>query len=116
MTTQDFICYSVLGIPCQFIDELCEEYDVDFSDDDVKDCLNCCCGSLFNQDNFRNVGNMLIQQIFQEIINKYNDVLDEDKFDWYIDGRDSKLSYDGETIYSRQDIERLSDKAMEVAA
>lgn len=114
MKTSDFICYVVLGIQAEFIDELCDEFDVDFSDDDVKELLNMCAGGLNQEDHFYAVGNEMIRNIYGEIIDKYNDVLDEEKFDYYLDGRCSELLYDGKKIYSRQDLEQLVEE-MEMA-
>ena len=114
MKTSDFICYVVLGIQAEFIDELCDEFDVDFSDDDVKELLNICAGGLNQDDHFNAVGNLMIRNIYRDIIDKYNDVLDEEKFDYYLDGSCSHLYYDGKTIYRRQDLEQLVEE-MEMA-
>lgn len=113
MNTNDFVSCVVLRIPCEFIDELCDEWSLDFGDDDIKDLLNCCSGDCFHESHYGSVGNMLVRRLFQDIIEKYNDVLDEDKFDFYIDGSDSKLIYDGETIYRKKELDAIYDKVEE---
>lgn len=110
MTTKDFICYVVLGVPSDFIDELCDEFDVDFSEDDIKEILNMCAGGLDQEEHYHHVGDEIILTIYGNIIDSCKDVLDENKFGFYIDGRDSYLSYDGKIIYSKQDIERLMEQ------
>lgn len=110
MTTKDFICYVVLGIQPDFIDNLCDEFDVDFSDDDIKEILDMCSGGFQKEDHYNRVGNEIIRHIYGQIIDSYNDVLDENKFDYELDGRCSRLYYDGETIYSKQDIEKLVEQ------
>lgn len=56
---------------------------------------------------------MLVGRLFQDIIDKYNDVLDEEKFDYYIDGNDSNLIYDGETIHSKKELDAIYDRVEE---
>ena len=104
MNTNDFICNAVLHIPGDYIDELCEEFDLDFSDDDVKDVIEMCGGNL------ECVGNELIRELFGKIIRKYKDELDEEKFDCYVNCHDSHLYYDGERICSKKDIEEIIEK------
>lgn len=113
MTTSDFITYAVLHVPSEFIDDLCDEYDVDFSDDDIIDMLNCCAGDVFHKSNFRNVGGMLIKHVFMEIIEKYSDVLDEDKFDYHIDGADSCIYYNEEIIENKSQLDFIYNEELE---
>jgi hypothetical protein len=40
-------------------------------------------------------------------------VLDEDKFDFDIDGRDSAIIYDGVRIENKQQLDEIYDKVME---
>jgi len=110
MKTKDFICYVVLGIQPDFIDNLCDEFDVDFSYDDIKEILDMCSGGFQKEDHYNSVGNEIIRHIYGQIIAYHNDVLDENKFDYILDGRCSRLYYDGETIYSKQDIENLEEQ------
>lgn len=104
MNTNDFIAKCVLGIPCEKIDALCEEFDLDFSDDDVAEILDCC------SENYSYVGNMLIEHLFKQIIDKHNDVLDEEKFNYYINCDDTHLYYDGERICSQKDLDEIMEK------
>ena len=110
MTTKDFICYVVLGIQPDFIDNLCDEFDVDFSVDDINEIIHMLTGGINEEDHYRYVGNEIIRFIYGQIIDSYNDVLDDNKFDYELDGRCSRLYYDGETIYSKQDIEKLVEQ------
>lgn len=113
MSTADFIAKCVCRIPCNFVDELCDEYNLDFGDDDIEELLDLASGSYTNKNNYQYVGNMLVRKLFQDIIEQYNDVLDEEKFDWYIDGSDSNLIYDGEVIYNKEQLDAIYDKALE---
>ena len=113
MNTNDFVSCAVLRIPCEFVDKLCDEYDLDFGGDDIEDLLNCCSGDCFHESHYESVGNMLLRKLFQDIIDKYNDVLDEEKFDCYIDGNDSHLIYDGETIHSKKELDAIYDKVLD---
>lgn len=113
MNTNDFVSCVVLRIPCEFIDKLCDEYDLDFGDEDIEELLNCCSGDCFHESHYNSVGNMLVRRLFQDIIDKYNDVLDEEKFDYYIDGNDSNLIYDGETIHSKKELDAIYDRVEE---
>lgn len=105
MNTNDFICNAVLNIPGDYIDELCDEFNLDFDDEDVKNIFYMC-----GKDYLENFGNELIRELYGQIINKYNDELDEEKFDYYLNCHDSHLYYDGERICSKEDIENIIER------
>ena len=113
MNTKDFIACVVLHIPCKFIDELCDEYYLGFGDNDIDDILNRCSGDSSHESNYESVGNMLVRKLFQDIIEDYNDVLDDDKFDCYINGDNSYLIYDGKSIHSKKELDAIYEKAEE---
>lgn len=112
MTTEDFMA-ACLMVPTQLIDDLCDEYNVDFGEEDVFEMLNNCAGDCFHKHSFRNFGSMLIRHVLFEIAEQYTDVLDEDKFDFDIDGRDSAIIYDGVRIENKQQLDEIYDKVME---
>ena len=97
MTTEDFIA-SCLMVPTQLIDDLCDEYDVDFSEEDVFEMLNCCAGMM-------GCSAEIQMQSFRPS--------NEDKFDFDIDGRDSAIIYDDVRIESKQQLDEIYNKAME---
>lgn len=112
MSTEDFIA-ACLMVPTKLIDDLCDEYDVDFGEEDVFEMLNCCSGRCFQKNKFRNFGRMLIRHVLWEIVDLYTDILDEDKFELDIDGRDSAIIYDGVRIENKQQLDEIYNKAME---
>ena len=108
MSTEDFIA-ACLMVPTRLIDDLCDEYNVDFSESDVFDMLNNCAGDCFHKSNYSGFGGMLVRHVMREIIDKYTDVLDEDKFDCDIDG----ILYDGVLIENKQQLDEIYNRAME---
>ena len=100
-------------VPTKFIDDLCDEYGVDFGDEEIYEFLNCCAGDCFHEHNYRNFGSLLVKHVLFEIVEQYTDVLDEEKFDFDIDGIDSAIIYDEVRIESKQQLDEIYNKAME---
>ena len=102
-------------VPTQFIDDLCDEYDVDFSEEDVFEMLNCCAERCSQKYKFRSFGPMLIGHVLWKIVDLYIDVLDVDKFKLDIDSWDSAIIYDDVRIESKQQLDDIYNKALKCA-
>ena len=113
MTTEDFIA-SCLMVPTKEIDRLCDEYDVDFSDEDVYEMLNNCAGDCFHEHNFNRFGAMLVRHIAFEIAAKYTDVLEEGKFDIGYDGCEVVITYDDVLIENKAQLDEIYNKQLEL--
>lgn len=82
-------------------DKYCDAFGIDFSDDDVYEAISCCSRNL------RNVGSFLYHDLFERIIEEYEDQLDREVFDYEINGYCSRLYYNGVPIFSPQDLEEF---------
>ena len=112
MSTEDFIA-SCLMVPTKEIDRLCDEYDVDFSDEDVYEMLNNCAGDVFHEHHFNRFGAMLVRHIAFEIAAKYTDVLEEDKFGIDFDGCEVVITYDDVLIESKEQLDEIYNMHLE---
>lgn len=88
-------------------DKYCDAFDIDFSDDDVYEAIRCCRDP-------RNVGSFLYHDLFERIIDKYDDQLDWEMFDYDINGAWSRLYYNGVGVYSPHDLEEIIAEQQEL--
>lgn len=104
-TCKNFVC-NCLGLyagTCNFIDKLCDEFDVDFDDNDLSEILSY-------GDKLRNVGNMIIGRLFERIIddvcNEYNCENDEirELFDYDCNDFCSTLYFNGEAYDKKEEL------------
>lgn len=114
MKTKDFICIC-LGLydsTCKKIDDICDDFDVDFSTDEFKEWI-----SWRGQNPDIQLGNLIILDLYRKVIKDamedYGEWLDEDKFDVEVNDMCSHLFYDRETIYNSEDIERIVERIQE---
>lgn len=112
MSTEDFIA-SCLMVPTKEIDRLCDEYDVDFSDEDVYEMLNNCAGDVFHEHHFNRFGQLLVNHIAFEIAAKYTDVLDENKLEIDFDGCEVVITYDDVLIESKKQLDEIYNMHLE---
>lgn len=111
MDTNDFLC-CCLGIQGSVIDELCDEFDVDISDDDVYDALNV--QGHIESSNAWNIGRELLTIVYRKIMDKYEE-LDRDEFDWDVSSPgDPDFYYKGEKIYNKEQLDDLVEMLEEV--
>lgn len=101
MTTKDMVAYYVLGIT-DYIDRICDDFSAaDFTTEDIEELISLCAPN-----NLKNVGNMLLKSLFNNIIEdaceRYG--LDEAKFDYYVDGMCSSLIYNGNNIHTEKEL------------
>ena len=114
MKTKDFICIC-LGLydsTCKKIDDICDDFDVDFSTDEFNEWI-----SWRGQNPDIQLGNLIISDLYRKVIKDamedYGEWLDEDKFDVDVNDMCSHLFYDRETIYNSEDIERIVERIQE---
>ena len=114
MKTKDFICIC-LGLydsTCKKIDDICDDFDVDFSTDEFNEWI-----SWRGQNPDIQLGNLIISDLYRKVIKDamedYGEWLDEDKFDVEVNDMCSHLFYDRETIYNSEDIERIVERIQE---
>ena len=114
MKTKDFICIC-LGLydsTCKKIDDICDDFDVDFSTDEFNEWI-----SWRGQNPDIQLGNLIISDLYRKVIKDamedYGEWLDEDKFDVEVNDMCSHLFYDRETILNSEDIERIVERIQE---
>ena len=103
-TCKNFVC-NCLGLyagTCNFIDKLCEEFDVDFDNNDLSEILSY--GGKLSY-----VGNMLIGRLFDRIIDDAcNEYCCDDEvrelFDYDCNDFCSTLSFNGEIYDKKADL------------
>lgn len=103
METKDFLCIC-LGV-CSFkVDEITDKFDVDIRDYDVYELLSSGI-------DYSSFGNALISNLYMQVIDRAVEELglDEDKFSYYANGMCSDIVYDGDDIYSWEDLEKISE-------
>lgn len=109
MTTKDFFCNCIrLYDGCSnYIDRVCNEFGVELTEDDVHEAL------LYDT---KNVGNSLIQIVFDKIIDKaafQHGISDDDK--WALFGYDcqdycSNLYFNGTVIRTQNDLDEAIEE------
>lgn len=101
MNTQDLICYSIgaCSSDCEFIDELCEKFDQELSEQMILYAVQQSDG---------NVANFLINLIFDRVIWSFRDEFPEynieDLFNYQVNCRASFLSFNGKQVYNNEDV------------
>ena len=114
MKTKDFICIclGVYDSTCKKIDDICDDFNVDFSTDEFNEWI-----SWRGQNPDIQLGNLIISDLYRKVIKDamedYGEWLDEDKFDVEVNDMCSHLFYDRETIYNSEDIERIVERIQE---
>ena len=99
-----------LGFGCldTTFDKYCDAFDINFSQDDVYEAIDCC------RSNLRCVADFLYQDLFERIIDKYEYQLDRGFFDYECNGCCSRLYYNGVPIFSPQDLEEFIAEQQEL--
>jgi len=104
MNIKDFLAVSVGLYASEYIDDICDNFNIDPSDEDVREALE--------MDN-KNFGNAFAAHLYEQIINKAVDELslDRDKFDYYCNGSlDTTLCYNGEQVDSWDELVEIAEK------
>lgn len=103
MTTKDMMSYYVLGIT-DIIDTICDNFSAaDFTSEDLKEYICLCVPN-----HLGSVGNMIISRLYNDIVDdaveRYG--MDKSKFDFYVDGMASCLTYNHDNINSEKDLQK----------
>lgn len=104
MNIKDFLATSVGLYASEYIDDICDNFNIDPSDEDVRDVLG------YNNTDF---GNAFAAHLYEEVINKAVDelALDRDKFDYNCNGSlDTALYYDGEAVDSWDGLVEIAEE------
>ena len=104
MTTMELFALAVgMAGVAEKIDEFADSFDVDFSDSDIRDAVEEVQQA---KDIGKSVWLMFIGELESKLQNDFPN-FDSDKFVWYRDMRDSHIYYDGQEIYSIDDMEEI---------
>lgn len=100
METWEFVC-RCLGIDGNVVDKICEEFDIDLSDEEVYQAVES-----FNRFVHWGVGMALLRILFDKIIESYKDKLDADKFDHDFSSPSYPcMYYDGEEFSTKEELD-----------
>lgn len=104
MTTMELFALAVgmTGV-AEKIDEFAESFDVDFSDSDIREAIEGVRQA-------KDIGNSVWLMFMDELESKFQDDFpnfDSGKFDWFCNGRDSHVYYDGQEISSTEDLAEI---------
>lgn len=113
MKTKDFICIC-LGLydsTCKKIDDICDDFGVDFGTEEVNEWLEWR-----GQNSEIQLGNLIISDLYRKVIkdamDDYGEWLDEEKFDYDANDLASHLYYDREVVTDSDDIERIVERIL----
>ena len=103
MTTERFVSLS-LGIDGEVIDKLCEEFNIDFSEDDFIECVKNGINRHWG------VAEELLMLVFHNIIEQYPE-LDEDKFDYDFSSPSfPDFYYNEERFSTKEDLDKIAGR------
>lgn len=105
MNIKDFLATSVGLYASEYIDKICDNFHVDPSVDDVRECLRIGGGM--------NFGDLFTAKLFCNVIKRAvsNLNLDSDKFTYYCNGSlDTHLYYDGNAVDSWDGLVEIAEK------
>lgn len=110
MDTKTFFCIT-LGVDGHVIDSITDEFDVDLTDDDVLEAIRHS-----NEDNHWGAGQYLLTRLYEQIIEQYKNILDEDLFDWDVSSPSyPDFIYDGQRITTRQQLDDIAEQLSDAA-
>lgn len=122
MNYQDFIC-SCIGIPadiCKLLDKIEDKFDMweyfDIEEDFIKELIKCCI-----DDRGIKAGNMLILNLYNEIIDHYIQEYSEEYPDFqenlfktWVDGYTSELWFAGMKVESKKQLNQKIKKWIKI--
>lgn len=108
MDTNTFFCIT-LGVDGSVIDNICDEFDVDLTDDDVLEAIRHS-----DKDNEWGAGQYLLMRLYEQIVEEYDYALDKDKFDWDVSSPSyPDFIYDGQQITTRRQLDALVEQTID---
>lgn len=105
MNIKDFLATSVGLYASEYIDDICDKFHLDPSDEDVRECLR--------RGGCINFGDLFAAMLFGEVIEmaEYNLNLDRDKFTFCCNGSlDTTLYYDGNAVDSWDGLVEIAEE------
>lgn len=113
MKTKDFICIC-LGLynsTCKKIDDICDNFGVDFGTEEVNEWIEWR-----RQNSDIQLGNLIISDLYRKVIkdamDDYGEWLDEEKFDYDANDLASHLYYDSGVVTDSDDIGRIVERIL----
>jgi len=94
--------FNLLGINDAKIEEICESFDIELTKNDIEGCIK-------EETDISNVGNAIISNLYDRLIDKWSDekYFDMEKFDYLCEGGTSKFIYDGVVVNNSEELETL---------
>ena len=110
MTTMELIALATnLTSVTEKIDYFSEELDIDFDTSDIEEAIDECRRA-------KDIGSSVWLMFMDKVQDKWREDypnFDPDKFDWYLNGCDTHIYYDGTEIHSQKDIDSIFDTSEE---
>ena len=101
MKMNDFVC-SCLGMDGGVLDRLCDDFDIDFDEWDVYECLEHR-----DRDGLLGVGRYFLSQVLDKIIENYPDLCPE-KFSWDFSSTSyPDFYYDGRRFSTKKELDDI---------
>ncbi len=104
MEMTDFMaaCFFMDG---PIIDKICDDFDIDIEEEEFFEVLQVC------QQDYKLVGREMLRKLFQKIVEQYNGLLDEEKFEFDVSSPSyPNFYYDCNEIKSKSDLDKLVEK------
>ena len=101
---EQFLAYS-LRLDGAVFDKYCDAFGVDIDEPDMYDALDACEG------NYKYFGGFILERMWQHVIEKYEELLDADKF--YCDCSSTShpdFYYDNEIVCSKDDLDAIAER------
>ena len=107
MHTSKFILSELYCDP-DVLEELQNDFGVDIESCDVTDALYNCCGE------WRKFGSNILLKFWDRVIEKYNYVLDSEKFDCDVSSPSYPcFYYNGESVSCAEDLDKIAEACEE---
>lgn len=104
MKMNDFIC-SCFFMDGDVIDKLCDDFDIDFDEEDVLGCI-----ANRSEEELKGVGIDLLCKVLDKIIEKYPE-LDKDKFDYDFSSPSfPDFYYNEERFENKEELDEIAEK------
>ena len=100
----DFIC-SCFFMDGDVIDKLCDDFDIDFDEEDVMNCLRNK-----SEEELKGVGCDLLYKVLEKIMENYPE-LGKDKFDYDFSSPSfPDFYYDGQRFETKEELDAIAEK------
>lgn len=96
------VCKAI-NFDADMIDRLAEKYETNVTDEQMNDALDYCK----SKGDLSDLSTMLVRYIFLNLIDRYKEDLDEDKFKWSPMGCSPSIEYAGEEIKSNMHLRSI---------